>query len=415
MEKTSSLYITNFGIMEPLGQTQILPYLDGLSQAGIELYLVSFEKKANLINAERVTLQSEQLKRWGINWLRLRYHYRWGNVWDVFRGFFTAVSLIRRKRIKVIHARASIPAIISFVLSRIFALKFIYDRRATMLGDFTDDVNKENIFKFSFFARLLDKLEERILARADAVIVLSGTAADMLKQEKKHISGIEKKITVIPCCTDLCRFNLAQRKDKQLLKKHSLEDKFIFVYSGSLGTCYRFDEMLRFWTLAKQRIDNAHFLILTQSGEELARKMIAQNNLTRQDFTILNLNPADVPRYIGLGDIALLFIKQTLSKLASCPTKVGECLACGIPLIVNTMMGDIGRIVEEKGVGVVVRDYSEPEYTRKIEECLQLLRQNIDGSVSRRCFQVAQERFSLTMGNERYQKVYQEIGGSRRL
>ena len=48
-KKTSILYLTYDGIFDPLGQSQILPYLINISKE-YKVHLVSFEKNMNLIN-----------------------------------------------------------------------------------------------------------------------------------------------------------------------------------------------------------------------------------------------------------------------------------------------------------------------------------------------------------------------------
>lgn len=154
----NSLYITNLGILEPLGQTQIIPYLKGLSKNGIKIFLLSFEKQRNLLDQKKVIQQNNELRKYHIHWIRLKYHHRWSNLVDLFLGFFTVSYFILKKKINVIHARASIPAIIGYISSKLFPVKFIYDRRGTMVDDFIDDVNKKNIFKYKIFSKLLDKL-----------------------------------------------------------------------------------------------------------------------------------------------------------------------------------------------------------------------------------------------------------------
>lgn len=401
----NSLYITNLGILEPLGQTQILPYLKGLSENKIKIYLLSFEKGHNLADFEKVSLQNERLQKYNIHWICLKYHKRWGNLIDIVFGFFTAFPLILKRKIKVIHSRASIPAIIGFLISRLLPVKFIYDRRGTMVGDFVDDVNKTNVFKYGVFSKLLDKLEQKILYSADSVIVLSEMMADILK--KGLNKNGKKDITVIPCCVDLDRFNINLNGGRELLKKYGLENKFIFIYLGSLGTCYKFKEMLDFFKLAKGEIANAHFLILTQTNRQIVEGLIAKVNFELRDFTILNVEPGDVAKYITLSNAALIFIKQVYSNLASCPTKVAECLACGIPVIVSSVMGDVSAIVNENRIGVVVESFSESEYNIKIKEYLEMI--NRDETLAQRCFQTAKEKFSLKMGIERYQEVYNRI------
>lgn len=227
--------------------------------------------------------------------------------------------------------------------------------------------------------------------------------ADILRRTEFK-NNEKKRITIVPCCADLEKFNIGLNIDKTLLRKYNLENKFIFIYLGSLGTCYKFDEMLNFFRVANQYIENAHFLILTQIDRQIAEYSIRKSNLNFRNFTILSVEPKDVPKYIRLSDVALIFIKQTFSKLASSPTKVVECLACGIPVIVNYKMGDI---VDKNKIGIVIEKYLESEYKIKIQKYLDLIQDN--NSLKQKCFQVAKDNFSLKIGIEKYLKVYNQI------
>lgn len=42
------LYLSYDGLSNPLGQSQVLPFLKGLSQKGHQIYLISFEKTERL-------------------------------------------------------------------------------------------------------------------------------------------------------------------------------------------------------------------------------------------------------------------------------------------------------------------------------------------------------------------------------
>ena len=42
------LYISYDGMTDPLGQSQVLPYLSGLSKEGYSFHLISFETALNL-------------------------------------------------------------------------------------------------------------------------------------------------------------------------------------------------------------------------------------------------------------------------------------------------------------------------------------------------------------------------------
>jgi hypothetical protein len=45
--KAYILYLTYDGLNDPLGQSQILPYLEGLAEKGYGITVISFEKSAS--------------------------------------------------------------------------------------------------------------------------------------------------------------------------------------------------------------------------------------------------------------------------------------------------------------------------------------------------------------------------------
>ena len=48
------LYITYDGLTDPLGQSQVLPYIVALSAAGYKFTIVSFEKKQRLAKEKKI-------------------------------------------------------------------------------------------------------------------------------------------------------------------------------------------------------------------------------------------------------------------------------------------------------------------------------------------------------------------------
>src|SRR5947209_9532839 len=71
---TRALYLSYDGMCDPLGGSQVLPYVIGLSARGHKIDLISFEK------AERTTEERETVARIcaeaGIAWHPLPYHKR---------------------------------------------------------------------------------------------------------------------------------------------------------------------------------------------------------------------------------------------------------------------------------------------------------------------------------------------------
>ncbi len=85
------LYISYNGMLDPLGQTQVIPYLRELAKRGVQFTLLSFERPAAFAGdgvRKREELDQE-LRKHGIEWHWLRYHQRPSvpaTIYDVLAG-----------------------------------------------------------------------------------------------------------------------------------------------------------------------------------------------------------------------------------------------------------------------------------------------------------------------------------------
>src|SRR5262245_13885566 len=98
------LYISYNGMLDPLGQSQVIPYLRELSKRGVEFTLLSYERAANLEagGIAKCKALHESLTASGIEWDWLRYHQKPSlpaTAYDVLQGLRYARRLIRRKGI----------------------------------------------------------------------------------------------------------------------------------------------------------------------------------------------------------------------------------------------------------------------------------------------------------------------------
>ena len=90
------LYITYDGLLDQLGQSQILPYLYKLSEKNHHMHIVSFEKSIHT-KAEIENLKSD-LKSKNINWDFLRFTSNPklnGKIWDLIKFFIKILLYVR--------------------------------------------------------------------------------------------------------------------------------------------------------------------------------------------------------------------------------------------------------------------------------------------------------------------------------
>src|SRR4051794_21891375 len=101
------LYISYDGVLEPLGQSQVLAYLEKLAP-GREIHLISFEKPNDWTDGELRTSIGQRMKAARINWHPRVWRNRpriWSAAYNLAVGVLSALSVAVRHRISIFHAR----------------------------------------------------------------------------------------------------------------------------------------------------------------------------------------------------------------------------------------------------------------------------------------------------------------------
>jgi len=398
MTPLKSLYITYDGINDPLGKSQILPYLKRLGKNGIEIFLLSFEK-----DKDNSALKTEDLKKelnaFNIHWIPVKFHKGpfIAKLWDIMLGIWHAAILICKNKIKIVHARGHFPAFIPLCLKIIFPIRFIFDMRGLWVEEKIDaGVLPKEGFKY----RLAKWLEKRILISADEIVVLT----EVLKDKMNRLPYLEKKtesITVIPTCVDLKLFYPANG-----LKKNDVlfKDKFVVSYFGSIGTYYNFPAMIDFYKTLASKVKNAYLLIMSNASPDIVKKIIEDNGVGPEKYYLDSVEYEEVPRWARASDVSLIFYNRTYSKEGCCPTKFAEYLASGVPVVINSGIGDVDKIVEKYRLGVVINEFNEESYSFAVEKLLKLIEEK--KPLSERCHKAAKDLFSLDIGAAKYSHIY---------
>jgi glycosyltransferase involved in cell wall biosynthesis len=405
----STLYLCYFGLREPLVQTQVLPYLRQLSAAGIKIYLLTFEPRLRESwSGEELTTQQERLAAEGISWFCLPYHKRPSvpaTLYDILAGARYAAKLVRRHKIDVVHARSHVPAMMGALVKRWTGARLLFDIRGFMPEEYVD----AGVWPAGGSVYRAVKATERwLLSSADAFVVLTERAREILFPGSTDNDQLGRPIEVIPCCVDAKRFETANAKMTESFRRElGLTGRRVIVYVGALGGWYLTDEMAQFLASAHRQDPNTFSLILTQSQPEMMSGPLRALGVADKDYLIRRVAPADVPRYLRAADLSLSFIKPCYSKLASSPTKIAEALASGLPIISNDGIGDLDAMIEGDKVGAIVREFNEAAY---LEALSSVDAERQDGSMAARCRASAVNRFDLaTVGGPRYVRLYQRL------
>ena len=125
------LYISYDGMLEPLGQSQVLSYLRHLA-VDREIHLISFEKADDWGNTSIRENLARDISAMGIVWHPLRYHKRpsaLATAWDIACGIVVGLWLVLRHRLCIVHARSYVASVIALTLKRLTGVKYVFDMR----------------------------------------------------------------------------------------------------------------------------------------------------------------------------------------------------------------------------------------------------------------------------------------------
>lgn len=402
------IFVSIDGMTDPLGQSQVLPYLVGLSKLGYSIIICSCEKQQNWQqnkqSIENITTQANIIWNYCFYQTGKPFLSQWLNYKSLKN--LVLKSIIENPSTYAIHCRSYLAGLIGLHAHKKYRTKFIFDMR----GFWADERIEGNIWSKSnpigfILYKLFKKKEKEMLMKADAIITLTERAKHIIVKWNLNIP--EQKMTVIPCCADLAHFSTAQLNADHFQKiKNSLPNlnqKLVLSYVGSLGTWYLSKEMIEFFSELRKHTPS-HFLIITKDDKKEVEKLAETYNIPKQDISIVSSSRQDMPYYMALSEISIFFIKPSFSKTASSPTKMGELLSMGIPVITNTGIGDVDTIINNSQCGITISNFNLASYQQAIQDILEnrtLYKQNT--------IKTAQANFSLNDGITKYKQIYQHI------
>ena len=393
------LYISYDGMLEPLGQSQVLAYLKRLAD-GRRIHLISFEKAddwANTTERERI---ADDIGGAGIVWHPLRYHKRptaLATLWDIACGCTVGLWLVLRHRLRIVHARSYVASVMALAIKRLTGAKYLFDMR----GFWADERVDGGLWPRSGrMFRVAKGFERHFLLAADHVVSLTQAAVREL-QRFDYLQGRMPPVTVIPTCADLTRFSPKYRERDG--------GSFVLGYVGTVGTWYLFDEVAACFAQLLRMQPDARFLIVNRGEHAYIRERLAAAGVPDAAVELTTATHAEMPRQMARMDAGVFFIKPVFSKQASAPTKLAEFLGCGIPCLGNAGVGDMADVLEGEQVGVALKTFDQAALTDGLQALLQLA---ADPATRTRCVAAAQKHFSLDEGVRRYAAVYGQLGGS---
>lgn len=414
-----SLYICYFGLLEPLVQAQVIPYLLEIAKDGTEVNLLTFERDFKVKwSQQQIETERARLANVGIGWECMSYHKRFSvlaTIYDVLRGAGHIRRRLASENFDILHVRAHIPGPMA-ILARKFSRsnpKILFDIRGFVPEEYTD----AGIWpKDGWLYKLVKLAESWLMKESDGFVVLTEKAREILFPEAENPceeGSVEKNgrpVEVIPCCVDLKK-RFSQNQDEMRKSTRTdlkLDGRLVITHVGALGGLYLTKALADFMATARGQNAGTFALFLTQSDPGLIVPLLEKRGFADADYLVKKVSSVDVPKYLCASDIGMSFVRAGYATQSRSPTKIPEYLACGLPIIANSGVGDVDALVERNGVGVSVDDLSPVGYQKALNDLEAL------GNISEKCRETAFRGFDLEkVGGKRYRRLYKNLLESR--
>lgn len=399
------LYICYLSLDDPLVHSQVVAYLEGLAARGHTIHLLTFDTP---LAADRREQLRADLERRGITWHSRRYHKRPSlpaTVYDTVAGAFTALRIMRRHRLDAAHARNHVPAAMALMVKRLSGCRMIFDLRGLMAEEYVDAGNWK---RGGVPYRLTQRVQRAAIRRADAMVMLT----DAVRRHLFDGKPVTIPLSVIPCCADVASLDgSGAAAGTRVRSELDAGERPILLYVGKFTGWYLHGEMVDFYSAARELEPELLFVVLSQSDHDIIRREFARAGIAASDFRVAQAEPARVAGYLVAADLGVSFVRPCFSKISSSPTKVGEYLAAGLPVVSTAGIGDVDELLEANRVGVLVREVAPDAYEPAARAALELAR---DPGARERCRAVAREKLSLAhVGIPRYDELYREVAAGR--
>jgi glycosyltransferase involved in cell wall biosynthesis len=364
---SSGLPTVTYVSMDPLtstvGSSQVLAYVERLAGRGVDIDLITFEHGVDSDLGDR-------LAGLGVGWRPQRFgiHGPVGGLSRVLRAAWAV------RGSAVVHARSDMAAA-SVMLAGVD--RWVWDVRSLWVDQ---KVASGVIRPGSLQERVMRWVERLAAHRSTAVITLTESAIDEL--DRRYEGVVTQKARVITTCVDLDRFDVSPLPAVPLR----------VLLAGTLNRYYDVHTMLDL--IAELRCRHRVEFIVASPGET-----DWEDELRGVEAVHVTATPGEMADLVSSCHVGLSVCRDDAgaSLLAAMPTKIGEFLASGRPVIVNPGLVDAVDLLEHHECGMAYGS-SSPFGVGEAVDQLELILG--DSELPGRCRSLAESHFNLDRGVE---------------
>lgn len=311
----------------------------------------------------------------------------WWACLKVYRHLRTDLS---QTAITHVYARSFVGSIWARRLARNLNALSIFDVRAIVSQE--QRLEQRSCVK-PWVSSCLELHESR---KADRLATVSESLRMLLTRKIAR-----KDITVIPSCfnEDSFYFDPAARKDIRT-GLGLTDDTILLCYSGGTSKWQRITDIISLLKGVCASDIRCKALFLTTNQDEVARWLV-QAQFTSDQAFVRGCSHKEVARYLSAADVGLIMRHDIPVNNVASPVKVGEYLACGLPVILTRGIGDYSTVLPAEGVGLLL-----DETAHLADQVLQFVHRQNFTTLRSTAIRFAQSRLTMSANLDQYRSLY---------
>jgi glycosyltransferase involved in cell wall biosynthesis len=251
--------------------------------------------------------------------------------------------------------------------------------------------------------------EKQALREADLKIMVSD---QMNAFYRKKYDFSELHYQLVPCCVRSDEFQISGGERKQLRISKGFDNKFVILYLGTLSAWQWPEAMFNLYShFYKANPESMLHLLIPVYDHAKALEYLNKYQIPEESYLLEEVAHSEVGKVIGIADAGLLLREAHPVNLVSSPTKFGEYLAAGVPVILTDGIGDYSALAEEMKVGITLavdgKSFPEQEKER-LQRFAEDVLNNREEWASR-CFRVAKDQLEWVVYAEKLANQYRRI------
>lgn len=280
-------------------------------------------------------------------------------------------------------------------LSHTKGIKFVFWVQDVLSVGISKVLKKRLPIVGSLIGKFFQRFERSLWEKSDEIILIT---EDFIPYMPVKLVK-NKRVTVIENWAPLDELPMMPRAN-EWSHEYSLDDKFCFLYSGTLGMKHNPELLLQLAMHFKDKANIRLIVISEGLGAEFLKKQKAQYSL--DNLVLIEYQPFEVlPSVLASAEVLLAILEAEAGTFAV-PSKVLTYLCANKPLLLAVPLENlVARIVDNNKAGIVVSPSDTTEFIKAAEKLIDdnKLRSNLAANGR----QYAEQTFDIETITDRFE------------